>query len=117
MNRKPHVRLIEGYHLTAADKRNILDCIAFLRDQDRLEHPLPLLRRQGSPKRYALAPHKAGAAFYSVVIKAEEKNDYGTPVERSGHYVIETRGVDPLDWDRLLGIEEGNPAATRNGLS
>lgn len=103
----PQVILVTGYHLTAADKRNILDCIEFLRGQEGLEHPFPLLRRPGSPKRYALAPHEAGSDYYQVILKIAERNDYGCPQERTGRYVIQTRGVEPLDWDRLIG---GQPA-------
>lgn len=114
---KPQVTMIEGRHLTAADKRNILDCIEYLRAQDRLDHPFPLLSRPGSPKRYALGPHKAGSSFYAVIIKTAEKSDYGAPQERTGQYLVKVGGLDPLPWDRLLGFpqEQLNTELTEAG--
>lgn len=100
---KPQVRMIEGLHLTATDKQNILDAIEWLRRQERLDHPAPVLRRPGSPKGYALAPHKDGDAVYSVMIKARETASNGRKHERTSHYVVEVRGAAPLPWDRLLG--------------
>lgn len=103
---KPQVTMIQGRHLTAADKRNILDCIEYLRAKDRLDYPFPLLSRPGSPKRYSLGPHEAGSSFYAVIIKTAERNDYGAVQERTGQYMVKVRGVEPLDWDRLLGTSQ-----------
>lgn len=98
------VHMIEGRHLTASDKRNILECVEYLRKQDVLDNPLPLLSRPGSRKSYILAPHKAGPDCYSVVVKTAERNDYGCPVERTSLFVVELKGVARLPWDRLLGF-------------
>lgn len=90
---KPSVKMIKGTHLTAADKRNILGCIEFLRTED--NHSI-WMGRKGSKKRYSLAPDPEIPNRYSVLIKENYTSDFGQKRENTTTYIIETRGVDPL---------------------
>ena len=58
---KRQVKLIEGLHITAQDKRNILDCIDYLAEQPASDDP-PWLGRGKSPKRYAIEEDPTHAA-------------------------------------------------------
>lgn len=93
---KPQVSLIEGRHITAADKRNILDCIEYLRDQHPATWGVDWLGRKSSQKRYAVAPVLETPNRYEVKIREHYRNDYGCPCERTIRVVVETKGVDPL---------------------
>ena len=53
---KPQISLIEGRHLTASDKRNILACIEYQRDKHPDTWGADWLGRKSSPKRYTVAP-------------------------------------------------------------
>lgn len=95
---KPSVKHLEGLHLTAADKRSILECIEFLRSEN--NHAM-WLGRKGSPKRYCIAPAGETPNRYAVLIKENYRTDLGRPASRQSRHVVEVRGVDPLplaDW-------------------
>ena len=100
---KPSVKHIEGRHLTAADKRNILGCIEYLRTED--NHALWLGRR-GSKKQYCICPDPETPNRYSVLIRETYTSDSGQKRESQTRHVIEVRGVDPLpvaDWSIAQG--------------
>jgi hypothetical protein len=90
---KPSVKLIKGQHLTTSDKRNILECIEYLRGE---ENYAIMLGRKGSPKKYCLSPDAEIPNRYAVLIKESYRTDYGHRDERTYCYVVEVRGVDPL---------------------
>ncbi|PHR20342.1 MAG: hypothetical protein COA37_15520 [Hoeflea sp.] len=93
---KPQISLIEGLHLTATDKCNILACIEYQRDQHPATWGVDWLGRKASPKRYTVAPVPETPNRYEVRIRENYRNDYGCPCERTARVVIETKGVDPL---------------------
>ena len=90
---KRTVRLIEGRHITAADKRNILGCIEYLRGED---NHAQWLGRKGSAKRYCLTSDLAQANRFHVLIGETYRTDSGAKRERQSKVIIETTGVDPL---------------------
>lgn len=95
---RPSVKMIEGRHLTAADKRNILGCIEFLRyAADRAVW----LSRPGSNKRYCLAPVEDDPARFHVIAEETYCSDAGQRRTRQSRFLIKVRGVEPLpsgDW-------------------
>ena len=90
---KRTVRLIEGLHITAADKRNILDCIEYLRGE---ANHAQWLGRKGSSKRYCLTSDPENPNRYYVLIGETYRTDSGSKRERQSPVTIETTGVDPL---------------------
>ena len=112
---KPAVRLIEGLHITATDKRNILDCIEYLRGED---NHAQWLGRKGSSKRYCLSSDPVQANRFHVLIGEIYRTDSGAKRERQSKVVIETTGVDPLpsaSWqidqgDLFDGLNENKPS-------
>jgi hypothetical protein len=95
---RPSVTMIEGRHLTAADKRNILAFIEYLRG---VEERAVWLGRPGSPKRYCLAPVEEEPARYRVIAEETYRSDAGQRRTRQSRFVIDVRGVDSLppgDW-------------------
>ena len=95
---RPSVTMIEGRHLTAADKRNILGSIEYLRG---VEERAAWLGRPGSPKRYCLAPIEGEPARYRVIAEETYRSDAGQRRTRQSRFLIEVRGVGPLppgDW-------------------
>lgn len=90
---KPTVRLIEGLHITATDKRNILDCIEYLRSEN---NHAQWLGRKGSAKRYCLASDPDHAGRFHVLIGESYRSDSGQKRERQSKVIIETTGVAPL---------------------
>ncbi|WP_308917226.1 hypothetical protein [Jannaschia sp. LMIT008] len=95
---RPSVTMIEGLHLTAADKSNILGCIEFMRYAAKRGG---WMGRRRSIKRYALAPMGSDPARYRVIIGETYRTDAGQRRIRQSRFLIEVRGVDPLppgDW-------------------
>jgi len=90
---KSTVRLIEGLHITAADKRNILECIEYLRGE---ENHAQWLGRKGSAKRYCLTSDPEQANRFHVLIGETYRTDSGGKRERQSKVTIETTGVEPL---------------------
>lgn len=95
---RPSVTMIEGRHLTAADKRNILGCIEFMRYAAKRGG---WMGRPRSPKRYCLAPVEGEPTRYRVIAEETYRSDAGQRRTRQSRFVIEVRGVAPLppgDW-------------------
>lgn len=95
---RPSVTMIEGRHLTAADKRNILASIEYLRG---VEERAVWLGRPGSPKSYCLAPVEGEPSRYRVIAEETYRSDTGQRRARQSCFLIEVRGVDSLspgDW-------------------
>jgi hypothetical protein len=103
---KPSVSLIEGLHITAADKRNIIAGIEYLRTtfspfveaspQTVPNYAGQWFGRKGSKKRYSLTPCSDTAGHYGVIIRERETNDYGTPFDRDWCVTIAVAGLEPL---------------------
>ncbi len=90
---KPSVYKVEGLHLTAADKRSILESVEYLRGAGCNGQ---WLRRKGSPKRFRITPDTGRANHYVVEIETAYRTDYGRADTRTGRYVVELRGVEPM---------------------
>ena len=90
---KPTVCLIEGLHITATDKRNILDCIEYLRTE---ENHAQWLGRKGSAKRYCVTSDPETPNRFYVLIGETYRTDSGGRRERQSTVIIETTGGDPL---------------------
>ena len=103
---KPSVILVSGYHITATDKRSILQGVEYLRETfARFVESSPAtvpnyaeqwLSRKGSPKCYSIAPCPARINHYRVVIRETYTNDYGTRRHHDTTATVKLRGVDPL---------------------
>ena len=90
------VKHIEGTHLTAADRRNILDCFAYLLAQPGVNGEVDWDRwsgRRGSPKRYRLTPDGQVENRYRVEIEANERDDWGREQVRRGRHLVDLLGV------------------------
>lgn len=87
---KRHVKLIEGLHITAQDKRNILDCIDYLAEQPASDEP-PWLGRGKSPKRYAIEEDPTHAGRYKVRMRAAYRTDFGERRERTSCVVVDVQ--------------------------
>lgn len=90
---KPSVHKIMGGHLTARDKRNILDCIEYLRGKD---HHNIWLGYKRSHKRYCVTPDIVGQNIYWVLIEETYRTDWGECRTREWKFNIEVRGIEPL---------------------
>lgn len=93
---KPSVTLLAGYHITAADKRNILGCIAFMRDKDPETWSDNWMGLPKSPKSYGLAPDPEQPGRYSVLIREKYRDDMGRRKDRQSSVIVEVKGVEPL---------------------
>jgi len=90
---KPSVTLAIGTHITAADKRNIVETISFLErkfacvvptcPQETPDYGFCYCRRAGSKKKYAITPRKTCAGTYDVRIRANETTDIGRKQTRA----------------------------------
>jgi len=97
------VTLIEGRHITAAQKSLIRGGIEFLRERFAAEadgQSVPDyagvdLRRKGSPYAFTITPSSQKAGRYTVVFKSMERNDYGAWRERTATVTVDVSG-DPL---------------------
>lgn len=93
---KPSVKLLAGRHITAADKRNILASIEFLRDKDPETWATTYVGLKRSPKSYGIKPDPERPGRYGVVIRTNYRNDWGAPREELSTVLIEVAGADPL---------------------
>lgn len=103
---RPSVSLIEGRHITAADKRSILDGVEYLRSSfasvvrasaDIVPNYKDIwLRRAGSSKRYSVDPCPDHVGRYRVIIREAYRDDYGTKRSREARVMVELRGIAPL---------------------
>lgn len=102
---RPSVTLIKGLHVTASDKRTILEGIEHLRTtfapciEDSPEtqpaYAKVWIGRKGSPKRYSIEPMDR-TGLYSVVIRANYRTDHGQMREGNSTLMIQTKGIEPL---------------------
>lgn len=90
---RPSVTMIEGLHLTAADKRNILASIEYLRG---VPERAIWLGRPGSPKRYCLAPVEVNPVRYRVIAEEKYCTDAGQRRTRQSRLLNQVRGTDPI---------------------
>ncbi|MEO1986417.1 MAG: hypothetical protein ABGX47_07140 [Martelella sp.] len=92
---KPSVKLIKGLHITASDKRAILDVIAHLKNNTGSDIN-GMYGRKGSRKQYGVVPDPKNAGRYGVVIRERYRTDYGAPRERTSTVFVEVRGIEQL---------------------
>ena len=90
---KPGISKITGVHLTATDKRNILACIEYLREQD---HHDQWLSRRRSPKQYHITPDSEQPNIYEVRILENYTTDFGEKRQGKSRYTVEAKGIEPL---------------------
>lgn len=100
------VKLIEGLHITAADKRNILDGIEYLREtfarfveaspETVPNYAIQWVKRKGSKKSYSIAPCPNTPNNYQVTMRETYTNDYGARRQHDSWATVELRGVAPL---------------------
>eukprot|EP00392_Amoebophrya_sp_AT5.2_P019753 g20734.t1 len=114
---RPQIRLIDGLHLTATDKRNLLAVIEFERASPPEVWGTRWLGLPKSQKSYAVLPDPEKPGRYSAVIKTRERNDWGEPrdrkstdeatawryASRTGHEVWEVIEYGPNAGERFLG--------------
>lgn len=93
---KPSVTLLSGRHITAADKRNILGCIEFMRDKDPATWSENFMGLPRSQKSYGIAPDPEQPGRYAVVIRTKYRTDHGEARESNQSVVVETKGCTPL---------------------
>ena len=103
---KPSIHLINGLHITAADKRNIIAAIAFLEEkfsafvqaspQTVPNYGAIAVKRKGSNKAYALTPRASAAGSYDVEIRETYKNDYGCERTHTIEVRVRVDGIAPL---------------------
>lgn len=92
---KPSVKLIKGLHITASDKRAILDVIDYLRDHPEADSN-GMYSRKGSRKSYGVIPDPNNIGRYGVSIRERYRNDYGQPREHTSIVIVEVRGIEQL---------------------
>ena len=100
------VTLVSGTHITASDKRNILEGIDYLRmifapiieecPGTRPDYAGLKLRRKGSPKAYCIDPCASTPSQYAVTIHSNETTSYGKPLHRAAHVTVRVMGDEPL---------------------
>lgn len=103
---KPTVTLLTGRHITAADKRAIVEGIEYLRQDfapyiEAAPEIAPaygkaMLRRGKSPKGYQIAPEPDAPGVYYVTITTNETTDAGRPQQRVARVSVEVKGIAPL---------------------
>lgn len=93
---KPQIRLIDGLHLTATDKRNLLAVIEYERASAPEIWGTRWLGLAKSPKSYAVSPDPEKPGRYVALIRTREKNDRGEPKVRQSTVIFETENVKPL---------------------
>lgn len=101
---KPSVTLIDGRHITAADKRTIIQGIEWLRAEfapsiAKAPDVVPnyggiWIRRGGSIARYSIVP--LGGDRYNVTSRKTETTDTGRRQERSNSVTVSVAGIAPL---------------------
>ena len=90
---KPGISMITGRHLTATDKRSILECIEYLREQD---HHDQWLGRKRSPKQFRITPDSEKPNIYDVRILENYTTDWGEKRQSKSSFTVEAKGIDPL---------------------
>ncbi len=124
---KPSVHLIKGYHITAADKRNIIAAINFLEekfsafvqaDPRMVPHYGEIaVKRGSSPKSYAVTPRASAVGTYDVVIRENYKSDFGDARVGKQTVTVEVRGVPPLYLPNYALPDAGPNLFSEEGMS
>ena len=78
------VKDIDGQHLTAAEKRMILKCVAWMTARQDWRR---WLQQPGSPKRYHITPDPHIANRYAVEIAVNRRDNRGRPCHLRHHLV------------------------------
>lgn len=109
------ITLIEGLHITAADKRSIREGIEHLRANFALfaevspetvpDYAGIWLGRRGSRKRYSIAPCPAQVNRYRVTVRETDTNSYGVKFDRDSTVLIDVAGRPPLHLPAWVTME------------
>mgnify|MGYP003119316080 FL=1 len=112
--KKAAVSLIKGRHITAADKRNIVEGIAYLRkDFAPYVAAMPAqvpdygaiwIKRGASAKRYSIAP-TGDLSTYSVTIRENYRTDAGEMRQRDMAVMVQIANIEPLYMPAAEGAE------------
>ncbi len=112
--RKAAVSLIKGRHITAADKRNIVEGIEYLRkDFAPYVAAMPAqvpdygaiwIKRGASAKRYSIAP-TADLDTYSVTIRENYRAGSGQMRQRDMAVMVQVANIEPLYMPAAEGAE------------
>lgn len=112
--KKAAVSLIKGRHITAADKRNIVEGIEYLRKYfapyvAAMPAQVPdygaiWIKRGASAKRYSIAP-TGDLATYSVAIRENYRTDAGEMRQRDMAVMVQIANLEPLYMSAAEGAE------------
>lgn len=112
--KKAAVSLIKGRHITAADKRNIVEGIEWLR-QDFAAYVAAMptqtpdygaiwIKRGASAKRYSITP-TGDLGTYSVTIRENYRADAGDMRQRNMTVTVQVANLEPLYMPAAEGAE------------
>jgi hypothetical protein len=111
--KKAAVSLLKGVHITAADKRNIVEGIEYLRQTfapyvEALPAMTPdyaaiWIKRGKSAKRYSIAPNADGTT-YSVTIRENYRTDAGEMRQRDMAIMVQIVNLAPLHQAAAEGV-------------
>lgn len=90
---RPSISKISGSHLTARDKRTILDVISYLKNQ---EYHNMWLGFKGSPKRFCVIPDPEEPNIYKVRIRENYTSDWGEKRQREWKSTVKAKGIEQL---------------------
>ena len=98
---RPTVKLIEGYHLTATNRRIIVEGILLLRDSQDWDQ---WIGRKGSRHRYQITPDPAIPNRFRVVILENYRSGQGKKRQHETCYVVDVRGLAPIETSEQLQL-------------
>lgn len=98
---RPSVRTIEGGHLTATDKRNIVDGIVLLKDTQDWDQ---WVCRKGSPKRYQFTPDPDIPNRFEVAILENYRTDWGEKSSWKTSHLVDVCGLEPKQTAEQLSL-------------
>lgn len=124
---QPSVKHLTGRHLTASDKRTIIDGIEYMRrEMAKGTNPsfLDWISRKGSRKEYKIDPCTGEHHVYRVFIAERERDSMGRMQNRSTEHTVRLSGVEQLpaiDRDpegelRAMWTAEGVPQERQDQL-
>jgi len=112
--KKPAVSLIKGRHITAADKRNIVEGIEWLRQDfaasvaampaQTPDYGAIWIKRGTSAKRYSITP-TADRGTYRVTIRENYRADSGQMRQRDMVVTVKVANLEPLYMPAAEGAE------------